>query len=152
MDPNGMFLIILVLAMVLIMFWQSRNAKKQRSKQDDFRTKLKPGDKVATLSGLIGNIVEVDLDHDQVVLDSEGSRSRWRIQAITEAPVEPKYVSDEEYERSQQEATEAQADQEQQEQTADATEGNAVADEATPNVSATEPSVEQEESAEQSRK
>lgn len=151
MDPNGMFLIILVLAMVLIMFWQSRNAKKQRSKQEDFRTNLKPGDKVATLSGLIGNIVEVDLDHDQVVLDSEGSRSRWRIQAITEAPVEPKYVSDEEYERSQQEATEAQADQEQQEQTA-ATEDNAVADETATNEAAAEPSTEQEESAEQSHK
>ncbi|GGI12906.1 hypothetical protein GCM10007377_03300 [Galliscardovia ingluviei] len=151
MDPNGMFLIILVLAMVLIMFWQSRNAKKQRSKQDDFRTNLKPGDKVATLSGLIGNIVEVDLDHDQVVLDSEGSRSRWRIQAITEAPVEPKYVSDEEYERSQQEATEAQTDQDAQEQTADAAEGNAEGVEEAP-AAATEPSAEQEESAEQSHK
>lgn len=151
MDPNGMFLIILVLAMVLIMFWQSRNAKKQRSKQDDFRTNLKPGDKVATLSGLIGNIVEVDLDHDQVVLDSEGSRSRWRIQAITEAPVEPKYVSDEEYERSQQEATEAQADQDAQEQTADAAEGNAEGIEEAP-AAAAEPSVDKEESAEQSHK
>lgn len=103
-DSNSIFLIVIVIAMVGLMFWQSRSAKKQRSKQEDFRTGLKPGDKVATLSGLIGNIVEVDLDHDQVVLDSEGSRSRWRIQAITEAPVEPHYISDEEYEQSQQEA------------------------------------------------
>ena len=38
----------------------------------------------------------VDLDHDEIVIDSEGSLSKWRIQAITEPPVRPAYISDDE--------------------------------------------------------
>ena len=38
----------------------------------------------------------MDLEKEQVVIDSEGSQSRWRIQAITRPPIVPAYVHDDE--------------------------------------------------------
>jgi preprotein translocase subunit YajC len=90
------FMIVVIVFMVALMWWQSRKSKQQQSKVQDFRQSLQPGTLVATFSGLIGTVVSVDLDKDQIVIDSEGSQSRWRIQAITEPPVVPAYVSDEE--------------------------------------------------------
>ncbi|TCD54779.1 preprotein translocase subunit YajC [Alloscardovia theropitheci] len=93
--PN---IIMLVLLVVLIgfTFWSTRNQRKQQEKINDFRNNLAPGTEVATHSGLLGTIESVDLDHDFVILNSEGSLSKWRIQAITEPPVIPAYVSDDE--------------------------------------------------------
>jgi preprotein translocase subunit YajC len=90
------FMIIVIVFMVGLMWWQSRKSKQQQSKVQDFRQSLQPGTSVATFSGLIGTVVSVELDKDQIVIDSEGSQSRWRIQAITEPPVVPAYVSDDE--------------------------------------------------------
>ncbi|MCI1635739.1 preprotein translocase subunit YajC [Bifidobacterium sp.] len=90
------FMIVVIVFMVALMWWQSRKSKQQQSKVQDFRQSLQPGTLVATFSGLIGTVVSVDLDKDQIVIDSEGTQSRWRIQAITEPPVVPAYVSDDE--------------------------------------------------------
>ncbi|MFT8356054.1 MAG: preprotein translocase subunit YajC [Bifidobacterium aquikefiri] len=90
------FLIILVVLMAGMMWWQSRKAKQQQGKTKDFRESLQPGKEVATYSGLLGTIVSVDLEKEQVVIDSEGTQSKWRIQAITEPPVVPAYVHDDE--------------------------------------------------------
>lgn len=90
------FLIILVVLMAGMMWWQSRKAKQQQGKVKDFRDSLQPGKEVATYSGLLGTIVSVDVEKEQVVIDSEGTQSKWRIQAITEPPVVPAYVHDDE--------------------------------------------------------
>lgn len=90
------FMIVVIVFMVGLMWWQSRKSKQQQSKVKDFRESLQPGTEVATFSGLIGTVVSVDLDKDQIVIDSEGAQSRWRIQAITEPPVVPAFVSDDE--------------------------------------------------------
>lgn len=90
------FMIVVIVFMVGLMWWQSRKSKQQQSKVQDFRQSLQPGTAVATFSGLVGTVVSVELDKDQIVIDSEGSQSRWRIQAITEPPVVPAYVSDDE--------------------------------------------------------
>ncbi|MFT8592890.1 MAG: preprotein translocase subunit YajC [Bifidobacterium sp.] len=90
------FLIILVVLMGGMMWWQSRKAKQQQSKVKDFRDSLQPGKEVATYSGLLGTIVSVDLEKEQAVIDSEGTLSKWRLQAITEPPVVPAYVHDDE--------------------------------------------------------
>ncbi len=93
---SGIIMVVLVVAMVAMMWWQSRQQKKQQTKTKDFRESLQPGTEVATFSGLLGTIESVDLDKDQVVINSEGNLSRWRIQAITEPPIVPAYVSDDE--------------------------------------------------------
>lgn len=89
-------MIIIFVVLIGFTFWSSRNQRKQQEKIKDFRESLEPGTEVATHSGLLGTIESVDLDHDSVVINSEGSLSKWRIQAITEPPVIPAYVSDDE--------------------------------------------------------
>ncbi|WP_418968599.1 preprotein translocase subunit YajC [Alloscardovia omnicolens] len=89
-------LIILLIAMVGFTFWSTRQQKKQQQKVQEFRESLEPGTEVATVSGLLGTIESVDLDRDIVIINSEGSLSKWRIQAITEPPIIPAYVSDDE--------------------------------------------------------
>ncbi|MBW3088118.1 preprotein translocase subunit YajC [Bifidobacterium sp. 82T24] len=106
-NSNTMMLIAIIVVIGGMMWYQSRQSKKQKGKVEDFRSNLKKGDSVATYSGLIGTIEEVDLDIDQVVVNSEGSLSRWRIQAITEPPVVPNYVSDEEFEQEKAAGTES---------------------------------------------
>lgn len=88
------FMIIILIAMVGFMWWSTRQQKKQQEKVNDFRQSLQPGMEVATHSGLLATVESVDLDRDIVILNSEGSLSKWRIQAITEPPVIPAYVSD----------------------------------------------------------
>ena len=87
-------LIILLIAMIGFTFWSTRQQKKQQHKVQDYRESLKPGTEVATVSGLLGTVESVDLDRDVVIINSEGSLTKWRIQAITEPPVIPAYVSD----------------------------------------------------------
>ncbi|MBO7665607.1 MAG: preprotein translocase subunit YajC [Aeriscardovia sp.] len=91
---NSLVMVILIIAMVVFMWWSMRKQKKQQQVQQDWRHALKPGDPVATVSGLLGTVKEIDIPRDQIVIDSEGSLSRWRIQAIVKAPVVPAYISD----------------------------------------------------------
>ncbi|MBT1178819.1 preprotein translocase subunit YajC [Bifidobacterium vespertilionis] len=119
-DPSMLFMIVILVFMIGMMWWQSKKAKKQQAKVNDFRESLQPGTEVATYSGLLGKIVSVDLEKEQAVIDSEGSLSRWRLQALTEPPIVPAYVHDDEVDeygnrledkaddQSQQDADEAQ--------------------------------------------
>ncbi|WP_238548575.1 preprotein translocase subunit YajC [Bifidobacterium coryneforme] len=88
---------IVIIALMILMMWVSgRKSKQQQTAIQDFRQSLKPGDEVATSTGLLGKIASVDQEKEQVVIDSEGSLSRWRIQAITKPPIVPAYVHDDE--------------------------------------------------------
>ncbi|AKV55246.1 hypothetical protein AB656_02190 [Bifidobacterium actinocoloniiforme DSM 22766] len=91
-----LFLILLIALMFGMTWWSSRKNKQRQGQIQDFRETLKPGVEVATASGLLGKIVSVDMEKEQVVVDSEGSLSRWRIQAITKPPIVPAYVHDDE--------------------------------------------------------
>ena len=95
-DPTSLFMIVILVLMIGMMWWQSKKAKKQQAKVNDFRESLVPGKEVATYSGLLGKVADVDLEKEQVVIDSEGTLSRWRIQAITEPPIVPAYIHDDE--------------------------------------------------------
>lgn len=90
------FFIILIALMFAMTWWSSKKTKQRQSDLETFRTSLEPGTEVATASGLLGRIVSVDLEKEQVVIDSEGTKSRWRIQAITQPPIVPAYVHDDE--------------------------------------------------------
>ena len=94
---GSMIFMIAIIALMIAMMWgSSRKSKQQQAAVQDFRQCLQPGDEVATTTGLLGKVVSVDLEKEQVVIDSEGSQSRWRIQAITRPPIVPAYVHDDE--------------------------------------------------------
>jgi preprotein translocase subunit YajC len=85
MDSSFMMIIVLV-AFAGLMFWQTRKQKKQQDEVRDFRSALKPGDEIMTQSGMVGTIVAVDTDKGYAVIKSDGSTSKWLLDAVTKNP------------------------------------------------------------------
>ena len=79
-----------------MMFWQSKKAKQQQAERQDFRSNLQPGTEVITIGGIIGKVVSVDTEYEEIVLDSEGSQLRFGFNAISREYVRPAYVHDDE--------------------------------------------------------
>lgn len=94
MRDNYLLIIAFLILFIIVIIFSSRRSKKTRDSQEAWLKSLKAGDPVATVSGLLGKIKEIDIKHDQVVIDSEGSLSRWRIQAIVRPPVIPAYAGE----------------------------------------------------------
>ena len=76
------------------MWWQSKKAKQQQQEKQDFRRNLQPGTEVITIGQVIGKVVEVDEQYEEIVIDSEGSKLRFGFNAIAREYIRPAYVSD----------------------------------------------------------
>ena len=104
-------LIALIVVMVGMMWFQSRNAKKRQAEMRSFHDSLQPGTEVITIGGIIGKIVSVDTQYEEIVIDSEGSLMRVSFRAVNRVYVRPAFISDEEAEAAQaSEAAEANED------------------------------------------
>ena len=91
--------LIMIVSIVLIgimMWWQSKKAKQQQQEKQDFRRNLQPGTEVITIGQVIGKVVEVDEQYEEIVIDSEGSKLRFGFNAIAREYIRPAYVSDDE--------------------------------------------------------
>ena len=51
-----LFMIVIIALMILMMWVSGRKSKQQQTAIQDFRQSLKPGDEVATSTGLLGKI------------------------------------------------------------------------------------------------
>lgn len=102
-------LIILVVAMVCMMMFQTRNAEKRQAEMRSFHESLEPGTEIITIGGIIGKIVSVDTQYEEIVIDSEGSLMRVSFRAVNRLYVRPAFISDEEAEEAAQ-AEEAKQD------------------------------------------
>ena len=91
-----LFLVVLIVVMFGMMFWQSKKAKQQQAERQDFRANLQPGTEVITIGGVIGKVVSVDTEYEEIVIDSEGSQIRFGFNAISREYVRPAYVHDDE--------------------------------------------------------
>ena len=91
-----LFLVFLIVVMFGMMFWQSKKAKQQQAERQDFRSNLQPGTEVITIGGIIGKVVSVDTEYEEIVVDSEGSQLRFGFNAISREYVRPAYVHDDE--------------------------------------------------------
>ena len=91
-----LFLVVLIVVMFGMMFWQSKKAKQQQAERQDFRSNLQPGTEVITIGGIIGKVVSVDTEYEKIVVDSEGSQLRFGFNAISREYVRPAYVHDDE--------------------------------------------------------
>ena len=96
MDPNSLFFIDILVVMIGLMFWQSKKAKQQQAERKDFRSNLQPGTEIITIGGIIGKVVSVDTEYEEIVIDSEGSQLRFGFNAISREYVRPAYVHDDE--------------------------------------------------------
>ncbi|MFR5004425.1 MAG: preprotein translocase subunit YajC [Bifidobacterium dentium] len=79
-----------------MMFLQSRKAKQQQAERQDFRANLQPGTEIITIGGVIGKVVSVDTEYEEIVIDSDGSQLRFAFNAISREYVRPAYVHDDE--------------------------------------------------------
>lgn len=91
-----LFLFVFIVVMFGMMFWQSKKAKQQQAERQDFRSNLQPGTEVITIGGIIGKVVSVDTEYEEIVVDSEGSQLRFGFNAISREYVRPAYVHDDE--------------------------------------------------------
>ena len=91
-----MFLIVIIVVMFGMMFWQSKKAKQQQAERQDFRANLPPGTQLITIGGLNGKDVSGDTEYEEIVIDSEGSQIRFGFNAISREYVRPAYVHDDE--------------------------------------------------------
>lgn len=97
--------LIMIVSIVLIgimMWWQSRKAKQQQQKMKDFRSSLEPGTEVITIGGIIGKVVSVDEEYEEIVIDSEGSLLRFTFRAINKEYTRPAFIHDDEVEDAEQ--------------------------------------------------
>ncbi|WP_240675188.1 preprotein translocase subunit YajC [Cellulomonas endophytica] len=86
------FLLIVVL-MGAVLWFMTRNGRKQQKEAANFRSNLAPGDEVMTGSGLFGTVVAVD--GDVITLESTpGQPTRWLRAAIAKR-VDPPAATDE---------------------------------------------------------
>ncbi|MCY2932492.1 MAG: preprotein translocase subunit YajC [Planctomycetota bacterium] len=83
-DNGGLFAIM---GGVLVLFWfMGRGKRKQEASRRDMLANLKKGDKITTIGGIIGTIV--DVREDEVVLkiddDARIHMARWAIRGVGE--------------------------------------------------------------------
>jgi preprotein translocase YajC subunit len=62
-------LIVIVVVFGGMMWWQSKKAKQQQQEKQDFRRNLQPGTEVITIGQVIGKVVEVDEQYEEIVID-----------------------------------------------------------------------------------
>ena len=89
-------MIVILVALIAMMWWQSRKAKQQQQERKDFRENLQPGTEIITIGGIIGKVVSVDVEYEEIVIDSEGSLLRFGFNAISREYTRPAFVHDDE--------------------------------------------------------
>jgi preprotein translocase subunit YajC len=74
-NPNQFFIFIII-AMVIFLFWSSNRAKRKEQKtRDDMLKNMKRGDRVMTIGGILGTVVDVR-DTDVVLKVDESSNTK----------------------------------------------------------------------------
>lgn len=79
-------IVMLVLMVVVFYFFMIRPQQKKQKEQKKFRENLKPGDKIVTIGGIHGKILEVT--DTTVLINSEGSKIRMEKSAISQTVAE----------------------------------------------------------------
>ncbi len=72
MDPT--FIIMIVAMIAIFYFMIIRPEKKKKKEEEELRNSLKEGDKITTIGGIVGKIV--DIDGDNIVIETSKDRVR----------------------------------------------------------------------------
>lgn len=85
-DPMMMF--VMIGGMLLLFFWMGRGKRKQETKRRAMIAALKKGDKVTSIGGVIGTIVDVREDEVVVKVDENNNIrmrfARWAVRGVGE--------------------------------------------------------------------
>ena len=77
MDPNSYSLAMIVLFLVAMYFLMIRPENKRKKQAREMREKLKKGDVITTIGGIVGKIVKVG--DDTIVIETSEDRVRMEI-------------------------------------------------------------------------
>ena len=81
MQGGGGSLIMMLLVFVIMYFFMIRPQAKKQKELKKLRENLKPGDKVVTLGGVHGKVLEIS--ESTVLISSEGTKIRFDKAAIS---------------------------------------------------------------------
>jgi len=76
-NPN-VFLLVMLAVFVLFILFSSSSQRKERKKREQMLSAIKKGDKVQTIGGILGTIMEVR-DHEVLVKVDENTNTRIRL-------------------------------------------------------------------------
>ena len=78
-DPlGGNFMIMLLVLMGVMVLMTFRSQSKEKKKRKELLATLSKGDKIQTIGGIIGNIVEVREDGEVIVKVDENSNTKMK--------------------------------------------------------------------------
>lgn len=83
---SGMLIVEVVIMIAVFVLVIILPQKKKEKEQKNMRDSLQVGDEVTTIGGIIGIIVRKDVEHECVVIETGGGRSKIRVKmwAISE--------------------------------------------------------------------
>jgi len=85
-DPMMMF--VMIGGMLLLFFWMGRGKRKQEAKRREMLAALKKGDKITSIGGIIGTIVDVREGEVVVKVDENNNIrmrfARWSVRGVGE--------------------------------------------------------------------
>jgi preprotein translocase subunit YajC len=82
MDKNSMNIVIVVLMIFVFYFFMIRPQTKKQKELKKFREGLNPGDKIVTIGGIHGKILEIA--ESTVLIQSDSSKLRIEKSAIAQ--------------------------------------------------------------------
>lgn len=75
MDPTTILMLVVLIAVFYFMIIRPENKRKKSAEQ--LRSSLKKGDKLTTIGGIVGNIVQVN--DDTIIIETSEDRVRMEI-------------------------------------------------------------------------
>jgi preprotein translocase subunit YajC len=86
---NTWYLLAMFGGLILLYVWMGRGKKKEQRRRNEMLGNLKKGDKITTIGGIIGTVVEVRPDDVMVKTDESANVrmrfARWAIRGVGEA-------------------------------------------------------------------
>lgn len=81
--PIDPFTLMMMAVLALMVVFMVRNSRKQKADREALLAKVVKGANVMTMSGIIGTIVSIDEDENEIVLESTpGTKLRIHRQAV----------------------------------------------------------------------
>jgi len=85
---GGMTPLLLLAPILLIFLWSGRSRKKQEAKRKQMLSELKKGDKVTSIGGIVGTVIEVREDELVIKVDETNNTrmrfARWAVRGVGE--------------------------------------------------------------------
>ena len=83
------FPLLMIGGFILLYLWMGRGRKRQKKKREEMLESLKKGDKITTIGGIVGTVIEVRDDEVTVKVDENNNVrmkfARWSVRGVGDA-------------------------------------------------------------------